>query len=115
MTVTRADIAAVLSTVEGITGTATPPRSPAPGQGWPEWQQTTPYTLNGNEITWLVHVALPNGSPEATVLESDKITQDLMEALEDLGPIQSVQPTTIVVQQGGPNGLPCLTVTMTTV
>jgi hypothetical protein len=115
MPITRQDIATQLSTLDGITGLATPPRSPGPGQGWPEWQQTTPSTMTGDEITWAVHVALPNGSPDSTVMESDALVGALMDALYDLGEIQTVQPTTLVLQQGGAQGLPCITVTLTTV
>lgn len=113
--ITRADIAAQLDQLDGITGLATPPRTPAPGMGWPEWQQTIPSTMTGDEITWAVHVALPAGSPDSTVLEADAIVGQLMDALYELGDIQTVQPTTLVVQQGGASGLPCITVTMTTV
>lgn len=112
---TRADIAAALSTVEGVTGLATPPRTPRAGMGWPEWQQTTPATMTGDEITWAVHVALPAGLADSTVLEADALTLSLMDVLAELGEIQTVQPTTLVMQQGGASGLPLITVTMTTV
>lgn len=113
--ITRADIAEALSTVEGVTGQALPPRTPRAGQGWPEWQQTTPSTMTGDEITWQVHVALPSGSPDSTVLEADAIVGALLDALIELGDIQTVQPTTLVMQQAGAQPLPCITVTMTTV
>jgi hypothetical protein len=113
--ITRQDIAAQLSTLEGITGLAMPPRTPTPGQGWPEWSQTVPLTMTGDQITWDVHVALPAGSPEATVMEADALVGQLMDALSDIGVIETVQPTTILTQQGGASGLPCISVTLTTV
>lgn len=113
--ITRQDIAAALSTIEGVTGQATPPRTPKAGMGWPEWQQTTPSTMSGDEITWAVHVALPAGLPDSAVLEADALVASLMDVLIELGEIQTVQPTTLVMQQGGASQLPCITVTLTTV
>jgi hypothetical protein len=113
--ITRADIAAQLDQIDGVTGLAIPPRTPHAGQGWPEWQQTTPSTMTGDEITWAVHVALPSGSPDSTVMESDALVGSLIDVLADIAEIQTVQPTTLVTQQAGAQGLPCITVTITTV
>jgi hypothetical protein len=113
--VTRQDIADALSTLPGITGQPLPPRVMAPGIGWPEWTRTEPLTATGDRITWAVHVTLPAGSPEATVMEADALTGALLDALYELGEIQTLEPTTVIVQQGGAAGLPCLTATLTTV
>ena len=83
--------------------------------GWPEWQQTAPSTMTGDEITWAVHVALPSNLADSTVLEADALVLSLMDVLAELGEIQTVQPTTLVMQQAGAQGLPLITVTMTTV
>ena len=113
--VTRQDIADALSRIEGVTGLATPPPTPAAGLGWPEWRQTVPSTLTGDEVTWAVHTLLPGGRQDATVLEADPLILALTDSLEDLGVIQTIEPTTYLVQSGGSAALPCITVTITTV
>jgi hypothetical protein len=115
MPVTRQEIAAQLDTLDGITGLVTPPRTPVPGLGWPEWLQTTPSTMTGDETTWRVHVTLPNASLDATVTEADPLVAAVMDALYELGEIQTVQPETHIVQAQGAQGLPCIVTTLTTV
>jgi hypothetical protein len=115
MPITRQDIAAQLDQLDGITGLVTPPRTPVPGQGWPEWRQTVPATMTGDETTWDVHVTLPNANLDATVTEADPLIGAIMDALYPLGEIQSVQPETHTLQAQGAQGLPCIVTTLTTV
>lgn len=110
----RARIGAALATVEGIDGRETPPRIPARGQAWAEWRWTDPIAMTGTEATWDVHVALPGALTEDQVLAGDGLLEAVLEVLEQLGVVSRVEPTTLVIEQGGAQ-MPCLTYTLTTV
>ena len=111
---TRQDIAAALSTVDGISGHPMPPRTPGRGQGWPVWQRRSPLTLTADELAWLVFVTLPAGLTESTILEADQLTEDVLAALASVGVIEEIRPDILQSAQDGGQPLPVLTVTMTT-
>lgn len=113
----RDDIAEALNRVAdqyGITGSPTTPLTPTRGSAWPEWQRSEPSNLTGDWLlTWQVHLVLPAGREDATALEADRLVDDVAEQLELVGAVSSIEPTTLVIQQGAQQ-LPCLTYTLTT-
>lgn len=111
---TRQAFAAALSTVEGITGYPTAPRTLGRGQAWPVWQARTPLTMASDEVRWLVHVTLPAGLPDATVLEAEELTDWVLVALSSVGVIEQIEPDALISVQDRNAPVPALTVTMTT-
>lgn len=111
----RTRFAEALSTIPGITGTPSAPRTLGRGQGWPVWQARTPLTMTSDEVRWLVHVTLPAGLPDATVLEADALTDHVLDALSTVGIIEQIEPDALLaVQDKASQPVPALTVTMTT-
>lgn len=112
---TRAAIAAALSSIDSITGYPTAPRTLGRGQGWPVWQMRSPLTMRSDELRWLVHVTLPAGMADATVLEADDLIDYVLAALSTVGVIEQIEPDALLaVQDRGSQPVPALTVTMTT-
>lgn len=108
MNISRADIAAALSTVPGITGSALEPPSKAPGQGWPVWRESVvigacvAYTAN-----WYVFVVLPNGDLHTPPDAADPLALPLAQALHSTGlTVERWEPYQMVL--GPDNAIPVL-------
>jgi hypothetical protein len=92
--VTRARIAAALSTVGGITGVPTQPTTVTPGIGWPTWVRTEYQTRAGTcqsvETQWDVRVSLPALAPAEA---ADSIRDEVAAALAAAGiVVESAEP-----------------------
>jgi len=84
--ITRADIAAALSTVEGVTGEPLEPPTKGAGQAWPVWRDTE--TLNGCDavtVNWYVYVVLPDGDINAPADAADPLVLPLSRAIHATG------------------------------
>jgi hypothetical protein len=82
--VTRDAIAAALSTVPGITGSAHEPPTKAAGQAWPVWRDSV--TLNGCDavtVNWYVYVVLPAGDLNTPADAADPLVLPISHALHD--------------------------------
>lgn len=107
MTITRADIAAALETVDGVRGNATPPKTPQPGDAWPIWETTALTTLGfGLAITWSVYVLLTNADLDQTMAEADPLVEAIASAIAPLGALGPIEPYRVTTN--GPNTLPAL-------
>jgi hypothetical protein len=82
VSVTRAQIAAALSTVPGITGHAIDPPVKAAGDGWPVWRNSD--VLNGCDAMthrWYVYVVLPAADPGTPPDAADPLVVPIAQAL----------------------------------
>ena len=83
--ITRADIAAALSTVEGITGEPYEPPTKSVGQGWPIWRnsdvQATAGTCQVTRVNWYVYVVMPGGDMNAPPVAARSLIQPILDAL----------------------------------
>lgn len=112
---TRITIADALSTVDGITGLPYPPKTIARGQGWPEWSYSAPSTYAGDEATWLVHVVLAAGAPDAVAIAADSLIDALTDALAEIGSVTRWEPSSFIPEKAGDQTLPAITFTLSTV
>jgi hypothetical protein len=96
----RAEIAAALSTVDGVEGVPVPPTTPAPGTGWAVWSTRTPVNDCLAEVTYYVYVTLPAGQQSAAV-EADAIVWDVEAALGGLGSLVATDPVALANGTGG--------------
>jgi hypothetical protein len=114
---TRDTIAAALSSVDGVTGTATPPDVLAPGSAWPTWVAAGPSAYGGLQDTWHVMIVLPNPTMAATVEAADPLVDTAFAALLDVGEVALVEPVTIASGDpaGTGQGVPALRFVLTTI
>jgi hypothetical protein len=108
---TRAEIAAAIAGVPGVTPTPDRPPSLDAGAAWPVWRSETP--VQGGcaaELRWYVLVVGPNGSEGATVEAADPMLAPLVAALRGIGlVIETVEPVRLPVEPGG-SAVPALRV-----
>lgn len=73
---TRSDLAAALSTVDGITGYEWSPAANKSGDAWPQLASLDRGDIPGFEQSWLVHVRVPgsNGREAAEWAEANAET-----------------------------------------
>jgi hypothetical protein len=112
--VTRADIAAALSTVPGVTGHAIPPATATAGDAWPVWASTAFLTYTDFETAWDIYLLLPAADLDATVGEADPRVVEVAWALASVGVVTTVGPARIVAERNG-NPVPALHFAITTV
>jgi hypothetical protein len=93
----RAEIAAILSTVEGVTGHEYRPAPMMAGAGWPllDTIERTPEF----EVTWRVVVLLPVGERRASEW-MDAHVEALLDAFADFGYVERVQPANLATEGG---------------
>lgn len=103
----RDEIAAVLSTVDGVKGYAKRPDAPRPGDAWPQWggserDENTPAFME----TWQVLVHLPADYARADAWV-DSHRDALWDAVESVGWILAFEPAELGQTGGGApiNGL----------
>lgn len=117
MTVSRAAIAAALSSVPGVTGSTFEPPSKAAGQGWPVWRSTdiTPTGGAGCHVGsthWYVYVVLPGGNASTPADAADPLVTPIAEALAATSlTLELVEPYSLVL--GPDNTIPVLRYTAT--
>lgn len=111
----RADIAAALSTVPGITGMVSPPVSPVAGDAWPVWARSEIVTMGrGWATTWDVWVILPNSTTADTIDAADPLIDPVGNALSRVGAVLGVQPDRVLAQANTSNAAPALHFTLQT-
>ena len=93
MSTSRADIAATLGTVPGVTVSVTRPVTVQPGYAWPEWVSNRPQTTGCEicEVTWNVWLCLP-GDPAAAIEAGDALAREVGAALNKLGAVATYGP-----------------------
>jgi hypothetical protein len=80
---TRAAIAAALSTVSGVRGSAYQPKTVRTGQAWPEFVGATRGPGDAWEATWRVMVVL-SADPTKASQQIDTLSPLLVDALDPL-------------------------------
>jgi len=111
----RADIAAALGTVDGITAHQAPPVTPQPLDAWPVWSHSELATLGrGWSTTWDVWVVLPNATTEETIDAADPLVDPVGNALAHLGAVLTVAPGRTLAQSNTTNAVPALKYTLQT-
>lgn len=85
MAVTEYDIAAALSTVEGVVGEPYEPPTKSAGQGWPIWRNSEVQPVAGgclvSKVNWYVYVVMPGGDMNAPPVEARSLIQPILDAL----------------------------------
>lgn len=113
--VTRADIAAALSGVDGIRGLVAPPVTPQPLDAWPVWSHSELISMGrGWATTWDVWVVLPNATTEETIEAADPLVDPVGNALAHLGAVLTVAPGRTLAQSNTTNAVPALKYTLQT-
>ncbi len=96
---TRGDIAAAVSTVDGLKGYVKRPNVLNTGDAWPQWRGGE--VAEGGQVmnTWAVLVVLP--SDETTADEwADLYGQQLADALVEVIYIESIAPAAVSTSSG---------------
>lgn len=110
-TLTRAEIAAAIAGVPGVSSTTDRPPSLDAGVAWPVKRSDTS-TRGGCAIEsrWYVMVVGPNGGEASTIAAADPIVQPLIAALRAAGlVVEVVEPVRLPVENGQA-GVPALRV-----
>lgn len=91
---TRAEIAAALSAVAGITGHTARPSVLNEGDAWPQWRGGVP-RAGAVENTWIVLVVMPQADDITADGFADSHGEALLEALRPVLFVDSIAPATI--------------------
>lgn len=108
MTADRAAIAAALSTVDGITGSAYRPTVLDQGAAWPLISRLTRGPARDYRVTWRVAVVLPADERRAADF-FDAHVDALTDALDDVAWVSGIEPGAVAT---GGGDLPCMIITM---
>jgi len=100
----RADLAAALDAVDGLTATAYPPSTMLPGAAWPLWGGAEPAEGHALGHTWRVFVVLP-ADPKAASIRTDDVLEDVMDALRPIAYVDEVEPVALTTSGGDVNAL----------
>ena len=100
----RANIAAALSTVEGVKGYARRPKSPKAGDGWPLWRGSERADGFLFTQTFAVVIAL-SGDVVAADDFADAHGDELADALEPVLFVESFAPAVTATDAGDMNAL----------
>ena len=96
---TRAELAAQLSTVAGVTGYAKRPTILKPGDAWPLFGGMNRGPGLAFEVTWRVLVVL--GKDEAAAIDkAEALLPELAEAIEPVAYVDGAQPFAVPTQGG---------------
>jgi hypothetical protein len=111
----RAELAAALTSA-GLTGLEHyPVGALTPGQGWPEWVSTAYRETSGGcevaETRWIVWVVLP---PFDTPAVADQLRDLIASQLSAVSAVDEVTPALIQVTENASQGLPALRYTVRT-
>lgn len=104
---TRIDIAAALSSVDGVIGLAYPPDVPTAGDAWPQWVQATFPGDCIQEDSYDVLVLLPVGAVRDAIDAAEALVGPVRDALTEVGYVQSVEPGRVALVDTG-EAVPCL-------
>lgn len=96
---TRAELAAQLSTVDGVTGYAKRPKIIKPGDGWPLLGSIGDRSGSAWQATWRVIVIL--GNEEAAAIDkAEVLLPELLEALDPVAYVDGAAPFAVPTQGG---------------
>ena len=112
----RADIAAALSAVDGLTGYPSRPDNVVAGTAWPEWvsRRWLNQPAGGARANqWRAYVALPNATAGGTIDAADPLIEEVGQALTDLGFRVEAAESWSAAAPGTPEALPALRYTLT--
>ena len=106
---TRADLAAVLSTVTAVVdgqpvvvhAHPTTPTTIQAYDAWPVLVDVRPFTWCMAETDWQAYVALPAADALTTVSAGDTLISGVVDALQRLGKVNHVRPFRWLVAEGG--------------
>ncbi|WP_328850260.1 hypothetical protein OG994_16640 [Micromonospora globbae] len=108
----RANIAAALSLVDGVTGYPKRPSVVSPGDGWPFVASLDRGPASVFEVTWTVTVVLPNDEQDAADW-LDSHAEELAQALEyshlSVGFVDRIEPVQVATSAGA---MPAIEITM---
>ncbi len=96
---TREELAAALSTVDGVTGHARRPRAPRPGDAWPQWAGAERADGQAFLQAWNIIVVCSQGTADAADAFLDEHGDALADAL--LGAIFVVSMTPSLLKADG--------------
>jgi hypothetical protein len=98
----RVEIAAALSTVDGVKGYAAKPSAATVGDGWSRWGGSERDELSGQFVhTWMAIVQLP-ADDKAAEAWIDAREDALWAALDPVGWIAGIEPVDIGASDGRP-------------
>lgn len=98
----RAEIAAALSTVDGVRGFPARPNTPTTGDAWPRWGGSERDDISGQFVrTWMAVVQLPADDTAADAW-IDAREDALWAALDPVGWITGFEPVDIGASDGRP-------------
>jgi hypothetical protein len=113
MPLTRAEVAAAIEAVPGVTPTPDRPPSLSAGVAWPVLRSET--TAMGGcalETRWYVLVVASNADEASTIASADPLAGPLIAALRAAGlVVEIVEPVRIPIE-GGQAGVPALRVSV---
>lgn len=95
----RQEIAAALSTVDGVTGSPYRPRLLDTGAAWPMLQALERDQVPDLDVTWRVAVVLP-ADEETAAVWFDAHVEPLDDALSEVGWVSRFEPTTLRTNGG---------------
>lgn len=96
---TRAELAAQLSTVEGVTGYAKRPKITKPGDAWPLLGSFGNRSGGAFEVTWRVIVILGNDESSA-IDKAEALLPELAEAIDPVAYVDGGTPFAVPTQGG---------------
>lgn len=108
----RVQIPAALANVPDVTAWPFAPATPAVGDAWALWIQTTWTNEYAREYLWHVYVALPAPDTEAAT-RATEWQEEIGAALANISTLDLIEPVGLVVGQAG-EAIPCLRFTIRT-
>jgi hypothetical protein len=99
MITTRANIAAALSLVAGVTGYAKKPKVTKAGDAWPLINELTRGPGASFQTTWRIAVTI--GADEGTAIDQfDTLVPEVTQALQAVAYVDSARPITVPTEAG---------------
>lgn len=95
----RAEIAAALSLVTGVSGFSYRPTAMNAGDAWPLLESLERGPANDYEVTWRIVVVLPKGERDAMDW-FDNMYDDIVAGLEQFGYIERIEPGSLATEAG---------------
>lgn len=93
---TRAEIAAAVSTLDGLTGFAERPANPKAGDAWPQWRGAERAGGFAFLETWQVVIVMPSEEVKADEW-ADLYGYELAQILQPVLHVTGIQPATLPV------------------
>lgn len=101
----RADLAELLSTINGIHGFQYRPENSAnPGDAWPLIERMERGPANDFQVTWRVMVVMPKGERDAMEYFETRY-EDVANTLADFAHVEEIEPGTVQTEAGSYNAM----------